>query len=258
MEVFLVLTLFLIVFGSIIISFIAIFQILSNDFNGSKGLWIVISMIGIIGPILYLTKGKKLIIKRDHTQHLKNDSGNSKKQYYTDLISSLDIKIKLLFGLAIVLIVFGYLVRGLDLYFFWESKPIGFVLLILSVLIILRLDITTRKSRKLKNIWSHIGFWFISFLLFVKLLMLVIIPNSDAYSAAKEYLENNSDIRAEYGEIVGLTILPSGSLETHTDSNGASGFASINLILKGTNKFKEITVYVNKIPSENWAVIGIE
>ena len=258
MEVFLILILILIVFGSIIVTFIAVFQILSNDFNGSKGLWIVISLIGIVGPILYLTKGKKLIIKKDNTQKSNTENSNPKKQYYIDLILRLDMKVKLLFGFAILLIVFGYLVRGLDLYFFWESKPIGFVLLILTVLIILRIDITTRKSKKLKNIVSQIGFWFISLLLFIKLLMLVIIPNSDAYSATRDYLENNSEITTEYGEIIGLTILPSGSLETQTDSHGTNGFASINLILKGTSKFKEITVYVNKTASKNWEVVAME
>lgn len=54
----------LICFGSLITTFVAIIQILINEFNGSKGKWILISMIGIIGPILYLTKGRKLIVKK--------------------------------------------------------------------------------------------------------------------------------------------------------------------------------------------------
>lgn len=64
MTAFLILIFILICFGSIITTFVAIIQILSNDFNGSKGAWILISMIGIIGPILYLTKGRKLIVKK--------------------------------------------------------------------------------------------------------------------------------------------------------------------------------------------------
>ena len=76
MEVILGLIFFLIAFGSIITTFVAIFQIISNDFNGSKGLWIIISMVGIIGPILYLTKGRKLIVKRDHKRILIKDGNN--------------------------------------------------------------------------------------------------------------------------------------------------------------------------------------
>ncbi len=258
MEVILGLFFFIIIFGSIITTFVAIFKILSNDFNGSKGLWIIISMIGIIGPILYLTKGRKLIIKREHKEILNKDGSSSMKQYYIELISELDTKVKLLFGISICLIVFGYLIRIFDLYFFWESKPLGFALLLVFLAIFLRKDITTRKSQKLKNIWSHIGFWLITFILFVKVLMLVILPNSDAYDAAKIYLENNSDLEAEIGEITGHTILPSGSIQITTDSNGTYGSAAISLIIKGENKFIEQTIYLNKTPNEDWTVTAIE
>lgn len=64
MTAFLIIIFILICFGSIITTFVAIIQILSNNFKGSKGAWIFISMIGIIGPILYLTKGRKLISKK--------------------------------------------------------------------------------------------------------------------------------------------------------------------------------------------------
>lgn len=258
MEVILGLIFFLIIFGSIITTFVAIFQIISNDFNGSKGLWIVISMVGIIGPILYLIKGRKLILKREHKEILNKDGSSSKKQYYIDLISELDMKVKLAFGFSIFLLILGYSVRMFDLYFFWESKPLGFALLLVSFIIILRKDITTRKNRKLKNIWSHIGFWLITFILFVKLLMLVILPNSDAYSATKLYIENNSEIVSEIGEITGLTILPSGSIETSTSSNGTYGSAAINLIIKGTNKYSEKTIYLEKTPIKDWTVIAVE
>tara|TARA_B100000809_G_C14972090_1_gene471313 strand:+ start:82 stop:858 length:777 start_codon:yes stop_codon:yes gene_type:complete len=258
MEIILVLLLFIIVFGSIATTFIAIFKIISNDFNGSKLLWIFISMIGIIGPILYLIKGRKLVIKREHNKILNKDGSSSKKKYYIDLIAELDKKIKLLFGFSICLIALGYLIRIFDLYFFWESKPLGFALLLISLAIILRKDITTRKSQKLKNTWSHIGFWLIAFILAIKVLMLVILPNSDAYDAAKIYIENSNDLKSEIGEVTGHTILPSGSIQLTTDSNGTSGTATINLILKGKNKFIEKTIYLNKTPNEVWAVVSVE
>jgi len=36
-------------------------MILTKEFNGSKTTWIIIVMIGLIGPVLWVTKGKKLI-----------------------------------------------------------------------------------------------------------------------------------------------------------------------------------------------------
>ncbi|MBN7815179.1 hypothetical protein [Algoriphagus pacificus] len=258
MEVALGLIFFVICFGSLLTTFVAIFQIISNDFNGSKGLWIIISMVAIIGPILYLTKGRKLIIKRDHNQIVNKDGSNSIEQYYIDLLSELDTKIKAIFGVSICLVVFGYLVRMVDLYFFWESKSLGFTLLLVSLAIFLRKDITTRKNKNLKNIWSHIGFWLIGFIVFVKVLMLVIIPNSDAYEATKAYLKNNSELKSEIGEVKGHTILPSGSIQSTTDSNGTYGSAAFNLIIKGEKKFIERTIYVNKSPDEDWSVVAVE
>ena len=55
-------------FWSIITTFSAIYLILTNDFNGSKSTWILISLIGIIGPILWITQGKKLLNKKNVAQ----------------------------------------------------------------------------------------------------------------------------------------------------------------------------------------------
>tara|TARA_R110002012_G_C11302982_1_gene573589 strand:+ start:16 stop:204 length:189 start_codon:yes stop_codon:yes gene_type:complete len=61
MKPFLILTFLIIAFWSVITSFRAIYLILTRDFKGDKTTWILTVMIGIIGPILWLTKGKKLL-----------------------------------------------------------------------------------------------------------------------------------------------------------------------------------------------------
>ena len=88
--------------------------------------------------------------------------------------------------------------------------------------------------------------------------MLVTIPNTDAYEAAKVYLKNSSELKTEIGEVTGHTILPSGSIQTTTDSNGTYGSAAISLIIKGENKFIDRTIYVNKLPDEDWVVVAVE
>jgi hypothetical protein len=250
--------LFFICFGSLIITFVAIIQILNNDFNGSKGLWILISMMAIVGPILYLTKGRKLIIKRDKDFYNSSNQNFSLKQYYIDLIRNLDFKLQVLIIISVSLIIIGYFVRIFDLYYFWESKPIGFAALLISIAVILRIDIKIRKEKKLKNIWSHIGFWIITFMLFVKLLMIITIPNTDAYKATKDYIKIDSKLKDELGVINGYSVLPDGGLQTSTDSNGTTGAASISLIIKGTKKYKECIIYVEKEPNTGWIVKGIE
>lgn len=258
MEAFLGLLFFIILLGSIVTSFVAIFQIATNDFKESKGLWILLSMVAIIGPVLYLLKGRKLIVKKDYNQHVNEDGSSSIKQYYLQLFSELDIKVKALLGVSIGLIGIGYLVRIIGLYFFWESKPIGFFILLISLAIFLRKDIVKRKSLKLKNIISQIGFWLAILISFGKVFILLVLLNSDAYTGAKMYLETNDDLISKVGKVTGHTILPSGSIQLTTDSRGAYGAAVINLIIKGENKFIEQTIYVNKTPDKDWSVVMVE
>ncbi|MBA6155642.1 PLDc N-terminal domain-containing protein [Tenacibaculum sp. S7007] len=60
-----VLTLLVLGFSSMIITITGIIKILKNDFKGEKVTWILILMIAFIGPILYLLKGRKLIVKKN-------------------------------------------------------------------------------------------------------------------------------------------------------------------------------------------------
>ena len=46
---------------SLITTFRAIYLILTKSFKGDKITWILISMIGYVGPIIWITKGKKLL-----------------------------------------------------------------------------------------------------------------------------------------------------------------------------------------------------
>lgn len=57
----LMLSLLVVILWSIFTTIQAIYLISTKPFKGNKTEWIIIVMIGIIGPILWVTKGKKLI-----------------------------------------------------------------------------------------------------------------------------------------------------------------------------------------------------
>ncbi len=247
METILVILPFLIVTASLVGSFVAIIQILSNDFKGSKGLWIIISMIGFIGPILWLTKGRKLIVKLSAEERLEIKNSFSAKSHYKELAKGVGLLFKALVSITAAMILTGCLVRALDLYFFWESKTIGYVLLLILLAVFLWQDIIGRKAKNVKRIWSNIIFVLICFMLFVKGLIMVILPLSGAYSAAKEQLINNAELTSEIGQITGFFVLPSGSMQSSTDASGTYGTASLELIIKGTNKYVERSIYLEKL-----------
>tara|TARA_B100000809_G_C15078440_1_gene508749 strand:+ start:93 stop:281 length:189 start_codon:yes stop_codon:yes gene_type:complete len=61
MHPILILSIIILAFWSLITSLRGIYLILTKEFKGDKTSWILIVMIGIIGPILWITKGKKLV-----------------------------------------------------------------------------------------------------------------------------------------------------------------------------------------------------
>lgn len=65
MKSVLVILLILLCFWSLFTSFKAIYLILTKDFKGDKLTWILTVMVGIIGPIIWITMGKKLIKPND-------------------------------------------------------------------------------------------------------------------------------------------------------------------------------------------------
>lgn len=84
MHPILILSIIILAFWSLITSFRAIYLILTKEFKEDKTSWILIVMIGIIGPILWITKEKKI------------DSSKTKKSKKNFLLVSLIINIGLL------------------------------------------------------------------------------------------------------------------------------------------------------------------
>lgn len=260
MKIFLVLFFLVIIITSLVISFIAIFQILNNDFKESKIKWIIISMIGVIGPILYLIKGRKYIVKNNSLNNFSETQNLfSVKSYYLDLIKSLNKYFKVLFLSSISLIVFGYIVRIFNVSFFWESKQIGYLSLIILIVVFLRIDINKRKDLKIKNTFSNIAFWFLLLVLFLQHLTLIIYPNSDAYKQAISFINTNKKIENELGKVVGYSILPEGSFQKSIDENGSSGIAQFSFIIKGEKKYKEVEFVIEKQYNKtNWEVVNVK
>jgi hypothetical protein len=63
MNPILIFLIIIICFWSIATTILAIYSILTKNFKGNKITWILIALIAIIGPLLWITKGKQLIQK---------------------------------------------------------------------------------------------------------------------------------------------------------------------------------------------------
>ncbi|NUQ26169.1 MAG: hypothetical protein HUU34_19640 [Saprospiraceae bacterium] len=160
---------------------------------------------------------------------------------------------------GLTFILYGYLCRLIGLYFFWESKSIGWALLFIGVIGFLFHRINIKKREKKKTLFEKIGIGIIIFILLVQTIFIAVIPLTDAYSVAKAYLINDANLKTKIGNITGFGLIPSGSIQKTTDSSGEYGSAIINLTVKGDKKFKDITIYVAKnADSPDWKVEGIK
>jgi hypothetical protein len=160
---------------------------------------------------------------------------------------------------GLVFIIYGYLCRLANLYFFWESKSIGWTLLFIGIIGLLLNKIKIKTTENKKSIPEKIGIGLIAFILFIQTILIAVIPFTDAYSIAKISLASDQKLKSEIGNITGFGIIPTGAIQKTTDSNGEYGNATINLTVKGDKKFKDVTINVAKYAdSPEWKVEGVE
>ena len=165
---------------------------------------------------------------------------------------------KLALGLGLFLLIYGFICRIIPINFFWESKSIGWGLIFLGLIGLLVSGIEKRKANNKNTIWNKVGIGFICFILLIQTILIIIIPNTDAYKVSKEYIINNEELKSEVGNIKGFGLIPTGGISVQSDSNGETGNANINLVIKGDKAFKCVTVFVFKDYGKDWEVYEIE
>lgn len=179
--------------------------------------------------------------------------------FMIDTFRQLTRRTKVLLTSGLILIIYGYMCRAVGLYFFWESKSIGWTLLLIGIISFLLDRIKFKKEDKRKYLLEQIVIGIICFVFLIQTILLTVIPFSDAFAVSKTYLQNNSNIKNEIGTVTGFGLIPTGGIQKSTDSQGESGNAAITLTVKGDKKFKDVIIYVIKRPDTTaWVVDGVE
>jgi len=160
--------------------------------------------------------------------------------------------------IGIILLIYGYLCRLLNLYFFWDSKTIGWIVLFIALLSYwIDLRRTRRQSGK-KTTWVIIGICFLTVGLCALPMAAFLIKTSEAYDTAIEYLKSEPKIKDEIGEVKGFGLIPTGSVQTTTINGAESGSATLDIIVIGNKKNKDITIELKKTPEQDWIVTYIK
>lgn len=169
----------------------------------------------------------------------------------------LSIYTRTVLTMAAALIGYGYLCRGLHLYFFWESLPIGWEVLLAGGILALLEIIKIRKKEGSKATPLKIGVGLLCFVAVIQLVMSIAILNSDSWIATKEHLRNDKWIMTTLGGPQTFVLMPAGGISTSTSAAGTEGSAEIHVIVKGTNGMMDLVVLVEKqLGDKKWKVVS--
>lgn len=155
------------------------------------------------------------------------------------------------------LLLYGYLCRLLGLYFFWESKYIGWTLLAVTIIFLLRERINLKITQGRKTTSEKVGIGLMIFVFVIQSVLLVVTPQLDAYKIAKQYLQTDKSVTSEVGEVTNIMLIPMGGFSSQTSSAGTTGQADLNFIVKGKEKFKDYNIQVVKQENSDWTIVNI-
>jgi hypothetical protein len=162
---------------------------------------------------------------------------------------------KALVRMTIAFLIYGYLCRIAGFYFFWESKTIGWALLFVTIISVLIQRIKTNKDSNKKTLSEKIFIGIIAFILLIQSIIFLVTLQTDAYKSAKEFLMTDKTIANEVGNVNDIFLVPVGGMSISSSSEGQSGEADLNFIVKGENKFKDINLKLQKELKTDWTII---
>lgn len=180
-------------------------------------------------------------------------------QNITRFFSQLNRFTRIVLIIAMVFIIYGYLCRMAGIRFFWESDSVGWSIFMVAVIGFLVSRIKRKRAEGKKVIGEKLIVGLLVFVLFLQVILVVVISNSNAYAAAQKQLKLDSALRAEVGNVSGFGLLPYGNIAVTSSVDKEFGTASISLIVKGDRKFTEMVVFMIKHPdSTEWKMEGFE
>lgn len=160
--------------------------------------------------------------------------------------------------LTSALLLYGYFCRLLGLYFFWESKYIGWTLVAVTIIFLLRERINLKKTHGRKTTSEKVGIGLMIFVLVIQFVLLVVTPQLGAYKIARQYLQTDKTVASEVEEVTSIMLIPMGGFSSQTSSAGTTGQAELNFIVKGKEKYKDYNIQFVKQENSDWAIVNIK
>ncbi len=155
---------------------------------------------------------------------------------------------------TIAFLLYGYICRLAGLYFFWESKTIGWTLFWIAAIFILRDRIKHEKLQGKKTVIEKIGIGFSVFVILIKGVLFFATQQTTAFESATNFIKANPVIKAKVGKVNSIFLVPLGGMSMTTNSQGSAGQADLNFIVKGSEKYIDLNLLMNKDRETGWQI----
>lgn len=163
----------------------------------------------------------------------------------------------ILFIIGIALLIYGYLCRLLNIYFFWDSKYFGWILIVtgaLGLMIDLK-EILTAQKRNI--LLPRIGIGIIILLFAYYGSAIIILRSSYIYKDAVEQIKTGGQMKNEVGDLKGFGLIPSvpGVFSIINDMN--SGLTEFTITVRGDKAYREVKIGLEKTSEVTWTIISV-
>jgi len=158
---------------------------------------------------------------------------------------------------TVAFLLYGYLCRPLGIYFFWESKTIGWTLFWITIALVLRNRIKSKKLQKKSAIPEKIGIGLSVFVVLLKGILFFAIQQTSAYDKALIFINEDKGIQNEVGAVKGVFFVPFGGMSMSSGPQGTTGQADLNFVVKGSKKYIDLNLLMAKELEGDWR-IGIQ
>jgi hypothetical protein len=152
---------------------------------------------------------------------------------------------------GVLLFLYGSLAQILSIYFFWESRVLGYVLILSSVSIFAIVEFFI--AIKVFDSFYREG-WRTLFILVFSAMFLgltLLFAFSESLEIAKREIESSAEIKSKVGQITGFGwITDGGSIKTSGNDLHSSTHAVLTLIVKGENAFANVTVELHEVDGD--------
>jgi succinate-acetate transporter protein len=155
---------------------------------------------------------------------------------------------------TVAFLVYGYLCRLVGLYFFWESKTIGWVLFWVSIIFILCEIIKDKKLQKKNTVPEKIGIGLSIFVVVTKAVLFFALQHTTAFDKAVKFIKTSQAIQTKVGVVDNISLVPFGGIGLSTSSQGSAGQADLNFVVKGSKKYIDLHLLMNKDLDTDWQI----